>query len=313
MARKIRPEELSEEQLQALLHKKRLRARQQRMETFRRTGRIVALAATQDAHSLDELTIGSLEPSGEMQGGAPPSRRKRVTDRLLLAVEVLAILGLIFVVFNGVNLVRTLNEEVSASMVQPTLTPTPLISAVVLPSGHTFNEQGMAEFNVNEIPEHLRPMVQAQANVPVPTPSPEQANWIKIPAIGVDAPVVQGDGWEQLKSGVGQHIGTANPGENGNMVLSAHNDIFGEIFRHLDKLQPGDEVTVFTNVRAYTYVIGETLIVDPLFVQVMEPTRDPTLTLISCYPYLINNQRIVVKATLIDNLSSGAVPQSNGN
>ncbi len=38
---------------------------------------------------------------------------------------------------------------------------------------------------------------------------------IEIPALKVDAPVVQGDGWEQLKKGVAQHIGSANPGEGG--------------------------------------------------------------------------------------------------
>ena len=113
--------------------------------------------------------------------------------------------------------------------------------------------------------------------------------------------MVQGDGWEQLKQGVGQHINTANPGEPGNMVLSAHNDIFGEIFRHLDKLQVGDEVIVFTNIRSYRYVIDlETQVVEPTFIEVMGQTKDPTVTLISCYPYLVNDQRIVVKATLVD-------------
>ncbi len=114
--------------------------------------------------------------------------------------------------------------------------------------------------------------------------------------------MVQGDGWEQLKQGVGQHIGTANPGQPGNLVLSAHNDVFGEIFRHLDKLQAGDTITVFTNIRSYTYVIEEApQIVDPTFVEAISPTVKPTVTLISCYPYLINDHRIVVQATLAEN------------
>ena len=54
-----------------------------------------------------------------------------------------------------------------------------------------------------------------------------------IPSINVDVNVVEGDDWEQLKKGVAQHIGTADPGQAGNMVLSAHNDIFGELFRYL--------------------------------------------------------------------------------
>jgi len=116
--------------------------------------------------------------------------------------------------------------------------------------------------------------------------------------INVDAPIVQGDGWEQLKKGIGQHAGTPNPGENGNIVLSGHNDIFGEIFRDLDRLEPGDAVILFTSRRTYTYTIQQTRIVEPGQVEVMAPSREPTLTLISCYPYMVDKQRIAVTAML---------------
>ena len=82
------------------------------------------------------------------------------------------------------------------------------------------------------------------------------------------------------------------------MVLSAHDDIFGEIFRNLDKLKPGDVVDMYTNQRQYTYVITGTQVVEPTAVEVMDPTPNPTVTLISCYPYLVDNQRIVVSAVL---------------
>jgi sortase A len=141
-------------------------------------------------------------------------------------------------------------------------------------------------------------LVQSLASIPIPTPGPEHAIQIQIPALAINAPVVQGDGWEQLKKGVGQHIGTANPGEKGNLVLSAHNDIFGEIFRDLDKLKPGDTVTLFTSQRAYTYVITSSRIVEPDQVEVMSSTREATVTLISCWPYLVDDQRIAVTARL---------------
>jgi sortase A len=226
-------------------------------------------------------------------------RRRKILDGLLLFVELLAVVGLLLLLFNGVNMMRDLNNEVSTALEQPTLTPTPLIVSVVLPSGHTppTSPEG-AQPNEAEIPQHLRPLVQSLANIPLPTPGPEQANRIQIPAIGVDAPIVQGDGWEQLKKGVGQHIGSANPGEKGNVVLSAHNDIFGEIFRELDRLEPGDEITVYTNQRAYTYVVSESQVVEPTQVEVMDNTAQPTLTLISCYPYLVDDQRIAVTSRL---------------
>jgi sortase A len=93
-------------------------------------------------------------------------------------------------------------------------------------------------------------------------------------------------------------MGTPNPGEDGNIVLSAHNDIFGEIFRNLDKLQSGDIIILYTNARQFTYVITGTQIGAPTRVEVMAPTANAVVTLISCYPYLIDNQRIVVSAVL---------------
>ena len=219
-------------------------------------------------------------------------------DRFLFAIEILAVLGLGFVLFSGANVLRNLNREVALSIVQPTIEPTPLITAVILPSGHTPpNSPGGVQPNEAEIPEHLRPLVQSLANLPVPTSGPNQAVRIQIPAIQVDAPVVQGDGWEQLKKGVGQHIGSANPGEASNVVLSAHNDVFGEIFRNLDQLKPGDEVVLYTSQQAYSYTVETTMIVEPTQVEVMAPTSDGVVTLISCYPYMVSNKRIVVIAS----------------
>ena len=114
----------------------------------------------------------------------------------------------------------------------------------------------------------------------------------------VPAPVVQGDGWEQLKKGVGQSVGSVNPGQTGNIILSAHNDVYGELFRYLDKLAPGDQVVLYTQQRQYTYIVDRTAVVEPTAVEVMASTGSPTVTLISCYPYLVDKQRIVVFARL---------------
>lgn len=284
---------------------KRRAARQQRLERYRRTGRAVVIAPDVD-NSFSDLHSGVIDEAqgDELYQAQPRPRSRRVLDVLLLLVEIGAVLGLIFVVFNGLGLIQELNREVAAVLEQPTLTPTPLIMAVVLPSGHTPpNALGGTRPNEAEIPEHLRPLVQSLANLPLPTPGPEQAIRIQIPEIKVDAPIVQGDGWEQLKKGVGQHIGTANPGKNGNVVLSAHNDIFGEIFRDLDRLQAGDQIVLYTNQNAYTYAVVDSQIVEPTSVEFMAATAQPTVTLISCYPYLVDDQRIVVMARLINGSS----------
>lgn len=303
MARKITPEDLSAEELRRLLVEKRRASRQDRLERYRRTGRVVMVAPDMDGSSLDNMRSGEFdEDANEILAPAASTRRKKILDGLLLFVELLAVVGLLLLLFNGVSMMRDLNNEVATALEQPTLTPTPLIVSVVLPSGHTppTSPDG-ARPNEAEIPQHLKPLVQSLANIPMPTPGPEQANRIQIPAIGVDAPIVQGDGWEQLKKGVGQHIGSANPGDKGNVVLSAHNDIFGEIFRDLDQLEPGDEITVYTNQRAYTYVVSESEIVEPTQVELMESTSQPTLTLVSCYPYLVDDKRIAITSRLVTN------------
>jgi len=298
MRRVKSPEDLTIEELRHLLVEKRRKLREQRLERYRRTGRVVTLSSEIYPDSLEHLkTEEAVEPSNAEQPAAGIMRR--IWDRGLLLIEILAVIGLVFLLFSGLRIINNLNIEFATALEQPTLTPTALISAVILPSGHTPpNSPGGAQPNDAEIPEHLRPLVQSTINITIPTPGPEQAIRLQIPAIKVDAPIVQGDGWEQLKKGVGQHIGSANPGQSNNVVLTAHNDVFGEIFRELDQLKPGDQVIVHTGQRAYTYLVTSSDVVEPTRVEVMGSTSQPVVTLISCYPYLVDNQRIIIRAQL---------------
>jgi sortase A len=296
MPRRKAPEDMSVEELRRLLIEKRRGARRERLEHFKKTGRVVDIAPDVLAESAP--VVDTLEETTD-QAQIPASRRRRVMDRILLTVEVLAVVGLVGVLISGLGILRDLNAEVAAALIQETFTPTPLVMAVVLPSGHTPPDaQGNTRPNTEEIPAHLQPMVQSLANLPVPTAAPDQAIRIQIPAINIDAPVVQGDGWEQLKKGVGQNVGSVNPGQTGNIILSAHNDVYGELFRYLDKLAPGDQVVLYTQQRQYTYIVDRTAVVEPTAVEVMASTGSPTVTLISCYPYLVDKQRIVVFARL---------------
>ncbi len=240
------------------------------------------------------------------------SLRKMIWNRTLFAIELVAFAGLVFIGVQMVQALQVLRTETAeiqaeaqaaafASIPTPTTAPDISLNRIVLPSGHTPpTSAGGAQFNLNEIPANLRPVVQRQLSAPIviPTSSPESPVRIQIPAIGVDAPVVSGTDWEALKRGVGHQDNSGLPGRSGNMVLSAHNDIYSEIFRYLDQLQPGDEIIVYSLSQQYTYVVRERQIVSPYAVHVMDPTREPTATLISCYPYQVDNQRIVVFADL---------------
>jgi sortase A len=297
MSRRKAPEDLTVEELRRLLIEKRRGARRGRLEHFRRTGRVVAVTPDLPPPSLSDLTADPVAAAPEATTEASP--RRRLYDRILLGVEVVAILAFVGMLLVGLGMLRDINQEALASFNIATAQPTPLVTAVILPSGHTPPDaQGNTKFNLDEIPEHLRPLIQSMPEVAAPAASPEQAIRIQIPAIKVDAPIVQGDGWEQLKKGIAQHIGSADPGEIGNVVLSAHNDVYGELFRYLDKLAPGDKVILFTQQRQYVYIVTQTIIVQPTQVEVMAATAEPTVTLISCYPYLVDKQRIVVFATL---------------
>ncbi|MEJ2448708.1 MAG: hypothetical protein P8Y37_12315, partial [Anaerolineales bacterium] len=219
MARKIDPRDLSIQELRRLLIEKQRSGRHERIERYRETGRIVRLVNEDEEPTWDDLRtkypVGEepLDPEQETK-----RRKKRVVDGFLLAVEILAVVGLVFVLFNGLDILHQLNMEVSLALEQPTLTPTPLIKAVVLPGGHTPpNSPGGSKPNIEEIPSHLRPVVQSYWEVPIPTPGPKHAIRLQIPKINQDVPVVEGDGPEQLKKGVGHNIFSANPGETGNV------------------------------------------------------------------------------------------------
>jgi len=300
VTRRKSPEDLTVEELRQLLIEKRRSERQKRLDYYRRTGRVIQVESAPAPDQYDSLQMRAAESDLLLAGDEKrePRAMRKWLDRILFLVEVAAVVGLGFIIFTGVNILRNLNQEVAAALVQPTPSPTPLISAVILPSGHTPPRNGVTRFNEAEIPQHLRPLEQSMAEVSLPTPGPQHAQNIKIPAINVSAPVVQGDTWEQLKKGVGQHIDTPNPGEAGNIILSAHNDVFGELFRDLDQLKPGDEIILYTQQKAYTYLVHETQIIEPTQVEVMAPSHEAKVTLISCYPYLVDDKRIVVTAYL---------------
>jgi sortase A len=246
---------------------------------------------------------------------AVPSKRKtrmkRILDRVLLLVEVAAVIGIVVIGVSLFDAIRSLERETASAQALadeqrrlgiPTIAPTPSLRMedYVLPSGHIFTADGGAQFNYNEVPEHLRPLVQSQWVQPVvsrPATTSETAVTLTVPALNLSQTIVQGVDWEALKQGVGQLPNSVNPGDlTGNVVLAAHNDIYGQIFRHLDQLKAGDQFQIATRSEIYTYTVSEILIVEPDDVWVMEDRGKATATLISCYPYQVNNQRIVVMA-----------------
>ena len=278
----------------------------------------------------DELPRFEDEPDDEIEILRPRHKPKRVNpdgprrragwDKLLLLVEVVGVLGIVGVLAVGGYLLIAESDKIealeqkSAAIQQeaaaliPTPTPAPdlrvRLSDYVLPGGHySPDETGdQGAFNLDELPDSIRPVVIAQLTAPqasLVTPQPSSPVQIEIPAIGVSASIYGGDDWYALQKGVGHLAGSANPGVNGNMVLTAHNDIYGEIFRDLQQLEPGDEVRVMANNRQwYTYVVREKQVVKPTDTWVMAYGNQPIITLITCHPYRVDTHRMVVFAEL---------------
>lgn len=224
-----------------------------------------------------------------------------ITNKILLLIEITAVVGLVLVVLNTWQTREEMSEDVEALVVPPTQTPSPtpipIVNAVVLPGGHTAPDiRGFSQ--PVPIPENLRALEMLITPQPVLTRGPEQPRRLVIPSIGVDHPIVAGDDWDALKQGIGHTNWSANPGEDGNCVLSAHNDIFGAIFQRLPDVELGDEIVVHTDSGIFAYVAKATHIVEPTQVDLMDPTTESRLTLISSYPYLVDDKRIVVVAEL---------------
>jgi sortase A len=110
---------------------------------------------------------------------------------------------------------------------------------------------------------------------------------LSIPEIGLSAVVDQGDDSRTLRSSVGHVPGTALPGGPGNAVLAAHRDTY---FRKLYKLRPGDAITFRSLSGTLHYTVKSIRVVAPTDIGVMNPSPQPVLTLITCFPfYYIGN------------------------
>lgn len=152
-------------------------------------------------------------------------------------------------------------------------------------------------------PAIVQPVKQSLAQgAATPKTPPGPPTRLVIPKIGVDTAVeevtINLGTWQVADFVAGHNQGTAMPGQNGNMVLVGHRDIRGSIFLRLNELQKGDEFQVFTATSSYRYIITEVRVVEPTEVSVLNPTLDPTATLITCTPIGLATHRLVLKAVL---------------
>jgi sortase A len=105
---------------------------------------------------------------------------------------------------------------------------------------------------------------------------------IEIPRVSVSAVVKEGVDTTTLSRAAGHVPATALPGEKGNVGVAAHRDTF---FRGLRNVRQGDLVRLETVDGTYLYKVDTMKIVWPKNVEVLDPTADRRLTLVTCYPF----------------------------
>lgn len=108
----------------------------------------------------------------------------------------------------------------------------------------------------------------------------------------VEAPVVNGY-WELSETTASHGVGSANPGQNGNIVVFAHarNELFGP----LRDLKKNETIYILTKDRWFRYRVEETKLVDPSEVEHIKPSDTEQLTLFTCSGFL-DTKRLIVHA-----------------
>ena len=121
---------------------------------------------------------------------------------------------------------------------------------------------------------------------------------LRIPSVGIEVPIFEGTDEAALNRGAGRIEGTAFPGSDGNVGLASHRDGF---FRPLEDISLGDAVVIQDLEETTEYIVDDLRIVKPTDVWVLDATENPTVTLVTCYPfYFVGSapQRFIVRAVL---------------
>jgi len=145
--------------------------------------------------------------------------------------------------------------------------------------------QSRATATTSSAPATSMPAVETPVETPggpSALPIGEPMGRIEVPRLHVSAAVANGDDDGTLTVAIGHLPDTPFPWEAGNSALAGHRDTF---FRQLRNIRVGDDMRVATPYGDFTYQVSRTLIVTPDDLSVLEPTPEPTLTLITCYPF----------------------------
>ncbi|MEU2827321.1 class E sortase [Streptomyces lavendulae] len=158
-------------------------------------------------------------------------------------------------------------------------------------------------------PAAAAPPQQAAEPPPRPRTAGQAFAEMYVPRFGPDwsKPVLEGTDPGVLRKGLGHYAGTAGPGEAGNFAVAGHRRTYGDPFKDVPELRPGDEVIVRDATHRYTYTVRaaplrtlptEVAVVDPVPARSPFTTPGRYLTLTTCDPEWGHSHRLVVWAEL---------------
>ncbi len=128
---------------------------------------------------------------------------------------------------------------------------------------------------------------------------------IRIPALDVDAVVVEGITPSALRAGAGHYPQTPLPCEQGNVAIAGHRTTYGKPFGNLDRLKPGDTIELTTPIGGCVYQLTKApYVVEPTDMSVIDNTAERTVTLTTCHPKGSAAQRLIVQARWVKDLQA---------
>lgn len=170
--------------------------------------------------------------------------------------------------------------------------------------------QGPSDAPTMDTSDDTAPAGPAQQQVSAPERDDLAYAVIRIPAIGVTAPIAQGTSKTAILNHgyVGHYPQTAQPGQPGNFALAGHRNTHGEPFRYINRLRAGDTVTVETATGRFVYVVEKTVpqtypsdgsVIAPVPFSSVHPADRMTgpgsyITLTTCTPEYTSKYRLVV-------------------
>src|SRR4051794_36627701 len=101
-----------------------------------------------------------------------------------------------------------------------------------------------------------------------------------------------------LEKGPGHYPDTAFPGQGTTIGIAGHRTTYRAPFRHIDSLQPGDEIKIEMPYADFVYTVQTHRIVAPTETDIVDPVGYERLVLTACHPLYSASQRYAVFAKL---------------